>query len=59
MLPAIAIRKCLYCDKPLNGRSDKKFFNDYCRNAFNNQLKSANDPVVRNINNALIKNGAF
>lgn len=56
MLPATAIKKCLYCNKTLNGRSDKKFCNDYCRNAYNNQLRSANSPVVRNINNALIKN---
>lgn len=56
MFQATAVRKCLYCDKTLNGRADKKFCNDYCRNAYNNQLKSANSPVVRNINNALIKN---
>ena len=56
MAQAVAVRKCLYCDKNLNGRADKKFCNDYCRNAFNNQLKSANSPIVRNINNALIKN---
>ncbi|HWI93788.1 MAG TPA: hypothetical protein VNT20_21050 [Flavisolibacter sp.] len=56
MHPAISVRKCLYCDKTLNGRADKKFCNDYCRNAYNNQLKSANSPLVRNIHNALIKN---
>ena len=56
MLPATATKKCLFCEKTLNGRADKKFCNDYCRNAFNNQLKSANSPVVRNINNSLIKN---
>jgi hypothetical protein len=56
MPQAIAVRKCLYCDKTLNGRADKKFCNDYCRNAYNNQLKSANSPVVRNINNTLVKN---
>ena len=56
MVQTVASRKCLSCDKILNGRADKKFCNDYCRNAYNNQLKSANSPVVRNINNALIKN---
>lgn len=56
MPQASVVRKCLYCDKTLNGRADKKFCNDYCRNAYNNQLKSANSPAVRNINNALIKN---
>jgi len=56
MVQTVVSRKCLSCDKILNGRADKKFCNDYCRNAYNNQLKSANSPVVRNINNALIKN---
>jgi hypothetical protein len=56
MVQTVVSRKCLSCNKILNGRADKKFCNDYCRNAYNNQLKSANSPVVRNINNALIKN---
>ena len=56
MLQAAVLRKCLFCEKTLNGRADKKFCNDYCRNAYNNQLKSANNPVIRNINNILIKN---
>ena len=56
MLQAVASKKCLYCDKILNGRSDKKFCNDYCRNAYNNQLKSVNSSIVRTINNALVKN---
>lgn len=48
--------KCLYCDKPLKGRTDKKFCNDFCRNNYNNQLKSKTTNTVRNINNALGKN---
>jgi hypothetical protein len=56
MIPATATKTCLACGKTLNGRADKKFCNDYCRNAYNNQLKSANSPIVRNINNTLIKN---
>jgi hypothetical protein len=48
--------KCLHCGNKISGRTDKKFCNDYCRNAYNNQLKSANSTAVRNINNALIKN---
>lgn len=47
---------CLFCNKPLKGRADKKFCNDYCRNAYNNQLKSNTSNLVRNINNTLIKN---
>jgi len=47
---------CLTCHKPVKGRTDKKFCDDYCRNAFNNHLKSATNNLVRNINNALGKN---
>lgn len=56
MLQTIVAKKCLACEKNLQGRADKKFCNDYCRNAYNNQLKSSNSTIVRNINNTLIKN---
>lgn len=57
MLPVKTESKnCLACDKPLKGRSDKKFCDDYCRNNYNNQLKSITNNQVRNINNALGKN---
>jgi predicted nucleic acid-binding Zn ribbon protein len=47
---------CLTCSKPLKGRTDKKFCDDYCRNNYNNQLKASSTNLVRNINNALGKN---
>ncbi|MEO6949055.1 MAG: hypothetical protein ABI123_05450 [Ginsengibacter sp.] len=47
---------CLNCNKALKGRTDKKFCDDYCRNNYNNQLKSTSNNLVRNINNALGKN---
>lgn len=50
------IAHCLNCDKAIKGRTDKKFCDDYCRNAYNNQLKAAKNNLVRNINNALGKN---
>lgn len=52
------IRKCLECGAVLKGRVDKKFCNDYCRNNFNNRQKSigSHNSLVRNINNALMKN---
>lgn len=57
MQETITIKKeCLACGKTLHGRADKKFCNDYCRNAYNNNLKSATSTVVRNINNILLKN---
>lgn len=49
-------RLCLTCEKPLKGRTDKKFCDDYCRNNYNNQLKADTTNLVRNINNALGKN---
>jgi hypothetical protein len=47
---------CLCCNKPVKGRTDKKFCNDYCRNNYNNQLKSTSNNLVRNTNHALGKN---
>lgn len=53
--PAVT-RTCLTCDKPLKGRSDKKFCDDFCRNTFNNQLKAADNSYFREINNVLRRN---
>ena len=50
------VKNCLACDKPIKGRSDKKFCDDYCRNNYNNQLKVADNGIVRLINNTLAKN---
>jgi hypothetical protein len=56
MTTDIATKNCLTCGKPLKGRTDKKFCDDYCRNGYNNQLKATDNNYVRNINNALRKN---
>ena len=56
MLQQTQIKNCLACGKPLKGRADKRFCDDYCRNSYNNQLKSASNNLVRNTNNALGKN---
>jgi hypothetical protein len=56
MTEEIISRLCLNCKKPVKGRTDKKFCDDYCRNNYNNQLKSTTINLVRNINNALGKN---
>lgn len=47
---------CIDCGESLNGRADKKFCSDICRNAFNNKLNSNTNNYVRNINNVLRKN---
>lgn len=49
-------KNCLFCDKQLKGRSDKKFCDDYCRAAYNNELKSIANSQVKNVNNVLAKN---
>lgn len=56
MLQQKETKICLYCEKPVKGRSDKKFCDDYCRAAYNNDLKSASNNYIRNVNNALGKN---
>lgn len=49
-------KNCLACNKILHGRADKKFCNDYCRNIYNNGLKTVNSSVIRDINMVLHKN---
>lgn len=49
-------RLCLTCQKKVIGRADKKFCDDYCRNTFNNQLRSKTNNYIRQVNNALLKN---
>ena len=52
----IESKLCLTCEKPVKGRTDKKFCDDNCRNNYNNNLKAGCNNLVRNINNALGKN---
>jgi hypothetical protein len=50
------IKYCHSCAKPIKGRTDKKFCDDYCRNTYNNCLNGADNNYIRNINNALRRN---
>ncbi len=50
------MRKCPSCDTKINGRSDKRFCSDYCRNAYNNQINKDANNFVRKINHILRKN---
>jgi|SRR5688572_26770070 len=52
------LRECLVCNKPLKGRIDKKFCDDFCRNKYHNLQKTGEGygQIVRNINNMLLKN---
>ena len=47
---------CHYCGGNVVGRRDKKFCGDYCRGAYNNELKSAANNYIRNVNHVLGKN---
>jgi hypothetical protein len=47
---------CLACSKGIKGRIDKKFCDDYCRNQYNNHLKSEETNFMRNVMNAMRKN---
>lgn len=47
---------CIQCNTPIQGRADKKFCDDYCRNVYNNQTKRGSINLIRNITNALRKN---
>lgn len=47
---------CKHCQHPVKGRADKKFCNDYCRNAHHNIQNSVTSNAVRNINHCLQKN---
>ncbi len=51
-----ADRPCLECSAILRGRLDKKFCNDYCRNAYNNKQNADVNNFVRTVNNALRRN---
>jgi len=49
-------RVCLECQNTIRGRSDKRFCDDACRNAYNNRLNSDHNNMIRKINNTLRKN---
>ncbi len=52
----MAERLCLECSSPIMGRKDKRFCNDYCRNAFHNKENEADNAYVRRVNAILRKN---
>lgn len=52
-------RFCLCCGLGLQGRIDKKFCDDGCRNTFNNQYNAVQNKGMRKINAILKKNRAI
>lgn len=49
-------RNCPECGDKINGREDKKFCSDGCRNAFNNKINKDSTNYMRNVNNRLRRN---
>jgi YHS domain-containing protein len=49
-------RVCIECSAKIQGRKDRKFCSDYCRNTFNNRLNEDATAYVRRINAILRKN---
>src|SRR6185369_5774376 len=51
-------RKCKSCGKPLIGRRDKIFCDDFCRNEVKNKERSKTyfHPFVKNVTKTLVKN---
>jgi hypothetical protein len=47
---------CLDCGSGIQGRSDKKFCSDYCRNNYHNRKNQISNNYVRKINYVLRKN---
>ncbi len=50
------VKNCLSCNKSVRGRADKKFCDDYCRNAYNNQARTQEPQEVKEIILLLKKN---
>lgn len=50
------IKNCLECNDQFEGRIDKKFCSDQCRNTYNNRNNKDANNVVRNVNYILRKN---
>ena len=50
------IKRCLYCNEPVRGRSDKKFCDKQCRNAYNFKSSQSTEACIRQINKQLRTN---
>lgn len=49
-------KQCTECGEEFQGRVDKKFCSDYCRNSYNNKMNKDGTNLIRNVNNRLRKN---
>ena len=49
-------KRCLYCNNPLSGRTDKVFCDDRCRNNYYYKVNNEQRDYIRIINKILLKN---
>lgn len=49
-------KKCLFCGRDINGRSDKKYCDDICRNNYNYQRNRNDNTIIRETNRSLLHN---
>ena len=49
-------KKCPYCNKIIDGRSDKVFCTDRCRNNYYYKINSVHKQYVRKVNSLLLRN---
>ena len=47
---------CLHCNHNIRGRTDKKFCNDNCRNAYHNKNNHTENILIRHIKAILVRN---
>jgi len=52
----MSTKLCQECEQAIRGRTDKRFCNDSCRNAFNNRANSKENDMLNKINNQLRRN---
>ncbi len=48
--------KCLFCEKPMSGRVDKRFCGDQCRANYHNKNKRKNERIIAAVNRQTRKN---
>ncbi len=49
-------KQCLECGEPLQGRVDKRFCGDYCRNTYHNRSNRGASTIIRQVNRVLREN---
>ena len=51
-----SIKQCQYCDKKMQGRTDKKFCSNHCRSSYHNSVYGNRTNYMRRINALLLRN---